>query len=199
MHLFIFCCNWFSFGLEKTDFLLVVCCTLLLCSKTILEHPTFIWGTVIVLYGTCVDTVHPSKITTTSFCQEEFIFDLWLLSIWEMCMLWWCLIWWFHEKKLIQCSSPKWIEFYIFSILQITKKKGKEKPLLRRKSELPHDISMIRALESHKRSEEYLSTSAESQSANWDTKHMTLCHIEDHNATKKWRSISVPDYCKSIT
>lgn len=48
----------------------------------------------------------------------------------------------------------------------ITKKKGKEKPLLRRKSELPHDISMIRALESHKRSEEYLSTSAESQSAN---------------------------------
>lgn len=86
-----------------------------------------------------------------------------------------------------------------FSILQITKKKGKEKPLLRRKSELPHDISMIRALESHKRSEEYLSTSAESQSANWDTKHMTLCHIEDHNATKKWRSISVPDYCKSIT
>lgn len=110
MHLFIFCCNWFSFGLETTDFLLVVCCTLLLCSKTILEHPTFIWGTVIVLwlmYGTCVDTVHPSKITTTSFCQEEFIFDLWLLSIWEMCMLWWCLIWWFHEKKLIQCSSPK--------------------------------------------------------------------------------------------
>lgn len=48
----------------------------------------------------------------------------------------------------------------------ITKKKGKEKPLLRRKSELPHDLSMIRALESHKRSEEYLSTSAESQSAN---------------------------------
>nr|XP_034326301.1 serine/threonine-protein phosphatase 2A 56 kDa regulatory subunit delta isoform-like isoform X6 [Crassostrea gigas]XP_034327043.1 serine/threonine-protein phosphatase 2A 56 kDa regulatory subunit delta isoform isoform X6 [Crassostrea gigas] len=50
--------------------------------------------------------------------------------------------------------------------VDITKKKGKEKPLLRRKSELPHDISMIRALESHKRSEEYLSTSAESQSAN---------------------------------
>ncbi|XP_061166449.1 serine/threonine-protein phosphatase 2A 56 kDa regulatory subunit gamma isoform-like isoform X2 [Saccostrea echinata] len=48
----------------------------------------------------------------------------------------------------------------------MTKKKGKEKPLLRRKSELPHDISMIRALESHKRSEDYLSTSAESQSAN---------------------------------
>ncbi|XP_022329031.1 serine/threonine-protein phosphatase 2A 56 kDa regulatory subunit delta isoform-like isoform X6 [Crassostrea virginica] len=49
---------------------------------------------------------------------------------------------------------------------QFSKKKGKEKPLLRRKSELPHDISMIRALESHKRSEEYLATSTESQSAN---------------------------------
>lgn len=72
--------------------------------KNVLEHPTFIWGTVIYLwlmYGTCVDTVHQSKITTTSFCQEEFIFDLWLLSIWEMCDL---MIPW---EKLIQCSSPK--------------------------------------------------------------------------------------------
>ncbi|XP_022329029.1 serine/threonine-protein phosphatase 2A 56 kDa regulatory subunit delta isoform-like isoform X5 [Crassostrea virginica] len=50
--------------------------------------------------------------------------------------------------------------------ISFSKKKGKEKPLLRRKSELPHDISMIRALESHKRSEEYLATSTESQSAN---------------------------------
>ncbi|XP_005094833.1 serine/threonine-protein phosphatase 2A 56 kDa regulatory subunit gamma isoform isoform X3 [Aplysia californica] len=40
-------------------------------------------------------------------------------------------------------------------------KKKKEKPLLRRKSELPHDMSMIKALESHKRSDEFLITSSE--------------------------------------
>ncbi|XP_064623853.1 serine/threonine-protein phosphatase 2A 56 kDa regulatory subunit gamma isoform-like isoform X2 [Lineus longissimus] len=39
--------------------------------------------------------------------------------------------------------------------------RNKEKPLLRRKSELPHDAHTIRAIESHKRSEEYLTTSRE--------------------------------------
>lgn len=36
-----FCCNWFSFGLETTDFLLVVCCTLLLSSKKCFRAPHF--------------------------------------------------------------------------------------------------------------------------------------------------------------
>ncbi|CAL1532058.1 unnamed protein product [Lymnaea stagnalis] len=40
-------------------------------------------------------------------------------------------------------------------------KKKKDKPLLRRKSELPHDMSMIKALETHKRSDEFLVTSSE--------------------------------------
>ena len=34
----------------------------------------------------------------------------------------------------------------------------KEKVLLRRKSELPHDNTTMKALETHKRKEEYLST-----------------------------------------
>ncbi|CAG2214674.1 PPP2R5 [Mytilus edulis] len=49
---------------------------------------------------------------------------------------------------------------------EITKKKGKgDKPLLRRKSELPHDITMIKALDSHKRHDEYLPTNSEGNSA----------------------------------
>ena len=43
---------------------------------------------------------------------------------------------------------------------QIQKKKPKEKQLLRRKSELPHDISMIRALENHKRTDEFLKSNS---------------------------------------
>ena len=46
-------------------------------------------------------------------------------------------------------------------ILQIGKKKPKEKPLLRRKSELPHDINMIKALDTHKRSDDFLKTNTE--------------------------------------
>ncbi|XP_071079921.1 serine/threonine-protein phosphatase 2A 56 kDa regulatory subunit gamma isoform-like isoform X1 [Haliotis cracherodii] len=45
---------------------------------------------------------------------------------------------------------------------EITKKKPKDKPLLRRKSELPHDMTMIKALESHTRSDEYLTNTSES-------------------------------------
>lgn len=41
------------------------------------------------------------------------------------------------------------------------KKKPRDKPLLRRKSELPHDLGMVKALESHKRADEYLVTSSE--------------------------------------
>ncbi|BFZ11745.1 hypothetical protein BsWGS_14783 [Bradybaena similaris] len=40
-------------------------------------------------------------------------------------------------------------------------KKKKDKPLLRRKSELPHDMLMIKALDTHKRSDEFLVTSSE--------------------------------------
>ncbi|XP_055879961.1 serine/threonine-protein phosphatase 2A 56 kDa regulatory subunit gamma isoform-like isoform X4 [Biomphalaria glabrata] len=43
----------------------------------------------------------------------------------------------------------------------LIQKKKKDKPLLRRKSELPHDMSMIKALETHKRSDEFLLTSSE--------------------------------------
>ncbi|KAL8589703.1 Serine/threonine-protein phosphatase 2A 56 kDa regulatory subunit delta isoform [Nucella lapillus] len=44
------------------------------------------------------------------------------------------------------------------------KKKPRDKPLLRRKSELPHDMSMMRALETHQRADEFLITSSESNS-----------------------------------
>ncbi|XP_076441966.1 serine/threonine-protein phosphatase 2A 56 kDa regulatory subunit gamma isoform-like isoform X2 [Babylonia areolata] len=46
------------------------------------------------------------------------------------------------------------------------KKKPRDKPLLRRKSELPHDMSMVRALETHKRADDFLVTSSESNSVN---------------------------------
>lgn len=48
---------------------------------------------------------------------------------------------------------------------ELQKKKGKEKPLLRRKSELPHDVTTLKALETHKRPEEFLSSASE-QTAN---------------------------------
>ena len=44
---------------------------------------------------------------------------------------------------------------------QVTRKKNKEKPLLRRKSELPHDSATIKALETHHRPDDYLTTSSE--------------------------------------
>ncbi|KAL4238640.1 Serine/threonine-protein phosphatase 2A 56 kDa regulatory subunit delta isoform [Mactra antiquata] len=46
--------------------------------------------------------------------------------------------------------------------VEISRKKPKDKPLLRRKSELPHDITMIKALDGHKRPDEYLHTNSES-------------------------------------
>lgn len=45
--------------------------------------------------------------------------------------------------------------------IQKKKIKNQEKPLLRRKSELPHDMSMMKALESHTRNDEFLITSSE--------------------------------------
>ncbi|XP_033734988.1 serine/threonine-protein phosphatase 2A 56 kDa regulatory subunit delta isoform-like isoform X17 [Pecten maximus] len=59
----------------------------------------------------------------------------------------------------IQASNAKKIGKKTELMLQ--KKKAKEKPLLRRKSELPHDMTMIKALDSHKRSDDFLSTSSE--------------------------------------
>ncbi|XP_050405492.1 serine/threonine-protein phosphatase 2A 56 kDa regulatory subunit gamma isoform isoform X3 [Patella vulgata] len=62
------------------------------------------------------------------------------------------------EAKEIKLHSMK---VKTKSDLKLQKKKAKEKPLLRRKSELPHDMSMIKALETHKRSDEFLTTSSE--------------------------------------
>lgn len=36
--------------------------------------------------------------------------------------------------------------------------KNKDKPLIRRKSDIPHDTYTIKALESHKRADEFLAT-----------------------------------------
>ncbi|GAB1604534.1 serine/threonine-protein phosphatase 2A 56 kDa regulatory subunit gamma isoform-like isoform X1 [Argonauta hians] len=47
----------------------------------------------------------------------------------------------------------------------LQKRKGKEKPLLRRKSELPHDMTTLKALETHKRPEEFLCSASEQQQA----------------------------------
>lgn len=53
----------------------------------------------------------------------------------------------------------KLILFIIFYFLFIQNRKNrKEKPLLRRKSELPHDTYTLRALNDHKRADEFLST-----------------------------------------
>jgi len=41
------------------------------------------------------------------------------------------------------------------------KKRNDAKPLIRRKSELPHDSTTVRALDTHKRADDYLSTSTE--------------------------------------
>jgi hypothetical protein len=41
------------------------------------------------------------------------------------------------------------------------KKKPRDKPLLRRKSELPHDMSMVKTLETYKRADNYLVTNQE--------------------------------------
>ncbi|XP_052766892.1 serine/threonine-protein phosphatase 2A 56 kDa regulatory subunit gamma isoform-like isoform X2 [Mya arenaria] len=45
--------------------------------------------------------------------------------------------------------------------VEISRRKPKDKPLLRRKSELPHDITMIKALDGHKRPDEFLKTNSE--------------------------------------
>lgn len=45
---------------------------------------------------------------------------------------------------------------------EVQKKISKEKPLLRRKSELPHDTSTLRALENHKRPDPFLTIAKES-------------------------------------
>ncbi|XP_069118229.1 serine/threonine-protein phosphatase 2A 56 kDa regulatory subunit gamma isoform-like isoform X1 [Argopecten irradians] len=62
-----------------------------------------------------------------------------------------------REANEIQASNAKKIS----KKTELQKKKAKEKPLLRRKSELPHDMTMIKALDSHKRSDDFLSTSSE--------------------------------------
>ncbi|KAG8272945.1 Serine/threonine-protein phosphatase 2A 56 kDa regulatory subunit delta isoform [Homalodisca vitripennis] len=41
---------------------------------------------------------------------------------------------------------------------EVRKARNKEKPLLRRKSELPHDNYTVRALNDHKRADEFLPT-----------------------------------------
>lgn len=184
---------WFSFGLKTTDFFFGGLLYLIVMFQNHFRAPHFFLrhcGSFVVMYMCryCPPIKNDHHIILSRgisyicICRILYlIYDCWQF---EKCVC--CGDVWFDDSmtKMHSMLLTKKIDLYIFSFLQITKKKGKEKPLLRRKSELPHDISMIRALESHKRSEEYLSTSAESQSANWDTKYMTLCHIEDHNATK---------------
>ncbi|XP_041355098.1 serine/threonine-protein phosphatase 2A 56 kDa regulatory subunit delta isoform-like isoform X2 [Gigantopelta aegis] len=46
---------------------------------------------------------------------------------------------------------------------QLSKKRPKDKPLLRRKSELPHDINTFKALDSHPRPDKFLPTSSENK------------------------------------
>jgi len=46
---------------------------------------------------------------------------------------------------------------------EVSRKRNTDKPLLRRKSELPHDTYTLKALETHKRPDDYLSTSAENR------------------------------------
>ena len=43
-------------------------------------------------------------------------------------------------------------------LAQAKRAKNREKPLLRRKSELPHDTYTIKALTDHKRTDEFLPT-----------------------------------------
>lgn len=52
------------------------------------------------------------------------------------------------------------LNFVLFApiCLMQNRKNRKEKPLLRRKSELPHDTYTLRALNDHKRADEFLST-----------------------------------------
>ena len=54
-----------------------------------------------------------------------------------------------------------YLHLCMLSNKQVTRKKNKEKPLLRRKSELPHDSATIKALETHHRPDDYLTTSSE--------------------------------------
>lgn len=55
-----------------------------------------------------------------------------------------------------------WSPFLAFSLsTQMLKDIKKEKVLLRRKSELPQDVYTIKALEAHKRAEEFLTASQE--------------------------------------
>ncbi|XP_021343031.1 serine/threonine-protein phosphatase 2A 56 kDa regulatory subunit delta isoform-like isoform X12 [Mizuhopecten yessoensis] len=58
-------------------------------------------------------------------------------------------------------ADAKGLDLLTSDFGKLQKKKAKEKPLLRRKSELPHDMTMIKALDSHKRSDDFLSTSSE--------------------------------------
>jgi len=60
------------------------------------------------------------------------------------------------------CQSIKRLISCVFVVTQMQKKVNKDKPLLRRKSELPHDNSTLRALENHKRPEPFLTIAKES-------------------------------------
>ena len=66
-------------------------------------------------------------------------------------------------------QEAKEVNFFLFSfppnrfrLLQATRTMQKGKPMVRRKSELPHDYSTLNALEKHKRPNEFLNSAAES-------------------------------------
>ncbi|XP_033734987.1 serine/threonine-protein phosphatase 2A 56 kDa regulatory subunit gamma isoform-like isoform X16 [Pecten maximus] len=65
------------------------------------------------------------------------------------------------NPQLMFHADAKGLDMLTSDFGKLQKKKAKEKPLLRRKSELPHDMTMIKALDSHKRSDDFLSTSSE--------------------------------------
>jgi len=78
----------------------------------------------------------------------------------------------FHSLMTLKCSSLalkaviQWVQevnyLCVCVVMQMQKKVNKDKPLLRRKSELPHDNSTLRALENHKRPEPFLTIAKES-------------------------------------
>ncbi|WAR20181.1 2A5D-like protein [Mya arenaria] len=67
------------------------------------------------------------------------------------------------EKEKMKLREETWLKLQNIAKgnPQISRRKPKDKPLLRRKSELPHDITMIKALDGHKRPDEFLKTNSE--------------------------------------
>lgn len=71
---------------------------------------------------------------------------------------------WRSSRLLISCqNTQQWflITWFLSAPPQGLKDLKKDKVLMRRKSELPQDVYTIKALEAHKRAEEYLTANQE--------------------------------------